>query len=335
MTIGAYLVVGPGEADRYLEPVLKQLHWVDVVCVLLNNVDDKTRKMVGEYADVIEEDNREWGINQFRLKQDFLDKIGTKADWWWCLDADEIFDPRFNREMAEQMASGHDIAWYFFCLQLWNDENRVRLDMSFPNVRYYKYLPDFEPTFQATALHCGLAPRYAYAGGSQSGLYFKHYGLMTAESRRNKVARYDKYDPKAKYKGKSWYDALRNEKASSISLDEAVSRLPESIYKHKAVRKPMRNREPIYMFRNLRGKAVPACGEIQRDQFRKIGYTELQTIVEQSGGEAPLIKAVTPTHEPIKVEAVQPAEPPASAPKKRGRPSKASGSSKDAGEVLP
>lgn len=322
--IAAFLIVGPGEADRMLEPVLKQLHWADAICVCLNRPDEKTRKMVEAYADFVRFDDREWGIHQFRLKQDFLNAVGAEVnpDWIWCLDADEIFDPRFDRNMAEHLASGHDIAWYFFCLQLWNDENKVRLDLSFPNVRFYKYLPDYGLTFQPTALHCGLAPRYAYAGGSQSGLYFRHYGLMTPESRKSKVERYAKYDPDAKYKGKDWYDGLRNESARSIPFEEAVEKLPETIYKKKPQVKHMPKRSAIYMFRNFHGRPVPAVGEMQREQFRKIGYQELQPIQDQPGREAPVIKK----DEPAQVESVQPSQSPASPPKKRGRPRKAGGS---------
>lgn len=328
MRIIAYLIVGPGEADHYLEPVLKQLHWTDGIAVCLNNADEKTSEMVHRYATFVHEDNREWGLEQWRIKQEFLKEVGNtlKPDWVWCLDADEIFDPRFDRQMAETMASGHDVGWYFFCLQLWNDGKKVRLDLSFPNIRFYKFLPELGLSFHPTALHCGLAPKYAYNFGSQSGLYFKHYGLMTLESRIRKIARYDRYDPKAKFKGKSWYDALRNEKARSVPIEEAVARIPEFIYKKKPLKAIMKQQKTIYMFRNFHGKPVPAVGEMQRDQFRKIGYQELQPIVIQSGGEAPV-------YEPRKVESASQESASASPPKKRGRPRKAQGSEAGAGAV--
>ena len=293
MKIAAFLIVGPGEADRWLEDVLKQLHWVDDVCVCLNNPDPKTKELVYKYADLIHEDNREWGREQWRIKQDFLDVVRNLAmpDWIWCLDADEIFDPRFDRKMAEEMASGQDVAWYFWCMQLWNEPGRVRMDLSFPNIRFYKLVPELGLHFLAQALHCGLAPKYAYRFGSQSGLWFKHYGLMKAEDRAKKVARYDRYDPDAKFKGKTWYDGLRNERAAHVPFEEAVKRIPEFIYRNKPIKaKPMSRDKQVFMFQNKAGKAVEAVGEKQREEFLKRGFKELDIKVNPNP-EAPVVKA--------------------------------------------
>ena len=294
MKIAAFLIVGPGEADRMLEPVLRQLSWVDAVCVCLNNADKRTEEIVRKYSGFVQSDGREWGREQWRIKQDFLSAViaDVKPDWIWSLDADEIFDPRFDRAMAMKMAAGHDVAWYFWCLQLWNSDDRVRMDLSFPNIRFWKVVPELGLHFQATALHCGLAPMYAYKYGSQSGLYFKHYGLMKAEDRARKVARYDKYDPGSKYKGKTWYDGLRNERAGSLPLEEAIQRIPEFIHRSKPVRaNRMAKDQTIFTFLNKHGKPVQAVGEKQRDQFQKSGMKELSEVKVNPHPEAPVVSA--------------------------------------------
>lgn len=290
------MVVGPGEGDRYLEATLKQL-WVDDICLVLNNADPKTIQIAEKYAQLVVHDNREWGKEQWRIKQDFLKKVVEfcNPDWIWCLDSDEIFDPAFTREKAEELTRGNDIAWYFWCLQLWNEPGKVRLDLSFPNVRFYKVMPEWGLHFKTAALHCGLAPMYAYQWGSQSNLYFKHYGLMLPADRVKKVARYDKYDPTAKYKGKDWYSALRNEKARSVPFEDAVSQLPDIIYKDKVIKKPMSKNKEIFMFRNKHGKVVPAQGLAQRDQFIKMGFAELSNIQVNPNPEAPVVKAPVET----------------------------------------
>ena len=297
MKTAAFMIVGPGEGDRYLERVFDQL-WVDDICVCLNRADEKTKRIVGERASLVKTDDREWGKEQWRIKQDFLEYVLAHAhpDWIWCLDADEIFDPRFTREEAQRMAEGKDVAWYFWCLQLWNNENQVREDLCFPNVRFYRVVPELGITFQATPLHCGLAPQYAYRFGSQSGLYFKHYGLMLPEDRKRKVARYDQYDPKEKYKGHSWYSALRNEKINPITIEKAIEKLPQTIFRNKGVTKHMKKDRSVYFFRNKHGKVVEAVGSMQRDQFVKIGYQELQSISVQRGPEAPVV--IPPSNEP-------------------------------------
>jgi len=337
MNITTFMVVGPGEADRWLEQTMRQLHWADRITVCLNNAGDKERDIVEKYADYIREDNQEWGKFQWRIKQDYLDDLAGRfdLDWVWTLDADEIFDSRFTRETAERMGAGHDVSWYFWCLQLWNDEENVRLDLSFPNIRFYKYDAALGPHFQTTALHCGLAPRYAYKYGSQSGFYFKHYGLMLPEDRAKKVARYNKYDPNAKYKAETWYKGLRNEKPSSvITFEDAVGRLPGFIYKKKPMRvtasNPAESKTSVYVFMNKHGKAVEAIGDKQRDQFTKAGMKELRRIDVHKGGESPVIKKAD-GHETV--ESTPSSKVPANPPKKRTRPRKTRGDSANAPKI--
>lgn len=327
MKIAAFLVVGTGEADRWLEMVLKQLRWADTICVCLNRADEATKALVYRYAKFVREDDREWGREQWRIKQDFLNAVlaEVQPDWIWCLDSDEVFDPRFDRAMAEKMASGHDVAWYFWCLQLWNDDTHVRMDLSFPNVRFFKVVPELGMHFLAQALHCGLAPMYAYQYGSQSGLYFKHYGLMKREDRLRKIARYDLYDPNAKYKGKSWYDGLRNERATSIPIEEAILRIPEFIHRKKPVRasKDMKRDKSVFLFVNKAGKTVTAVGEKQREEFTKRGFRTLDMKVNPNP-EAPVVPK-TP------VEPVKEAEAPVKTPEAKEDASENMGASAESG----
>lgn len=301
--IWAYLIVGKGEADRYLEEVLNQL-WVDKIAICLNNVDDKTRKLCQQKGHLVIEDDREWGKNQWRIKEDFLKQIPLQnGDWVWCLDSDEIFDKRFTRERAEElMSSQTDISYQFWCIQLWDDENHWRPDMSFPNVRFWKYIPEFPMHWHPTPLHCGLAPEYAYKFPTDSGMIFKHYGLMTQEERDRRIARYDKYDPSEKYKAPSWYKGLKhgtykpkpfyeNDQFYAMLMDNNV------ILNHrKKLPKIIMKKREIYLFKNKHGKVVEAVGEVQFEQFKKTaGMIYLQDLKHSSGDvEAPVIKNEQP-----------------------------------------
>lgn len=304
MRIAAFMIVGPGEGGRWLKKVLHQL-WADDIAICLNNADDYTKAVVKSYNCYVVEDNREWGKFQNRIKEDFLKKIAEelKPDWVWCLDADEVFDKRFTREKAEELAaSTTDVSYHFWCIQLWNDEAHWRPDLSFPNVRFYKLVPSYGLNFFPQPLHCGLAPWYAYKYASDSGLIFKHYGLMRSEDRARKVARYAKYDPKEQYKAPTWYKALRNEKAPVEPFEEnngfyqmlKEKNVIEIHRKKLGVRMP-RQKETIYLFRNKNGKVVEAVGERQRDQFLKTpGFTMLQSLGEAEprvNAEAPVVHA--------------------------------------------
>lgn len=332
--IVAYLIVGPKEADRYLEQTLKQL-WVDKVYILLNNADERTKEVAKKYAEV-REDNREWGKNQWRIKQDFLRSLPLKeGDWIWCLDSDEIFDQRFTRQKAEELMSGKDIAYQFWCIQLWDDERHWRKDMSFPNVRFYKYLPGFGLNFHPTPLHCGLAPLYAYKYPSDSGMIFKHYGLMTREERARRIARYNTYDPEAKYKAREWYLGLtadiqpepfcENEQFYAMLKENNVIE-----YHRKKIPKTMKTIKRIYLFKNRHGRVVEAIGDIQFEQFsRTKGMTFIQEMLSTKGNEAEVVEL---DNEPSKMEEVpvvgelptESDEPKPSAPKRVRRVSKKS-----------
>lgn len=303
MKVASFMIVGPGEGGRYLAQALKQL-WVDEICICLNNTDEETERIAKQNATYVCYDNREWGKEQWRIKQQFLDNIikDINPDWIWALDSDEIFDPRFTRAEAERLMAGKDVAFYFWCLQLWNSDDMVRTDLSFPNIRFYKVVPELGLHFQATALHCGLAPRYAYQWGSQTNFYFKHHGLKEYADRRRKVERYAKYDPTEKYKGRDWYAALRNEKVSSKPIEQVIADLPGEILKRKDIKKMAKRDKEVFMFRNPHGKVVPAVGKMQREQFIKMKFTELQSISVNPNPEAPVMREEPGEEAPVEIE---------------------------------
>lgn len=215
MRIIGMMVCGPSEADRYLEGTLKELERLcDDVVVCGNNTDEKTEKMIKDYGFWFYRDDREWGKEQPNLKTDLLRRVGgLQPDWVIALDADERFAPEFTREEAEKLANGNEVGWYFMIVNLYNDTEHFVHDTKiqrFWNIRFFQYSKN-HLQYQKTRLHCGLAPPIYYAQGWHAPFYVEHYGLMKAKDRQNKVERYAKYDPKARFKGKEYYDDLSRE----------------------------------------------------------------------------------------------------------------------------
>ncbi len=205
-------VVGPNE--KYLEATLKEFKRLcDDVLLVTNNADEKTKKLIEVYGFGQYEDNREWGIAQPAIKTLLLERAGKLSpDWILALDCDEVFAPEFTREEAEKLAKGHEIAYYFMIVNLYNDKDHFAHSTGiqrFWNIRFYKYLPEYGLQFQKKNLHCGLAPPIAYGYGWYAPYYIEHYGLMLKEDRERKAQRYEKYDPNAKFKGRVYYDDLR------------------------------------------------------------------------------------------------------------------------------
>jgi len=205
-----------GEADRYMRKTMEEFKRLcDSVIICVNNGSQKEIDLIKEYGFNYYEDNREWGKEQPNLKSDLLARVEFEPDTWIvALDMDETFAPEFTKDVAISYASGQEIAYHFLIVNLYNDEQHFAHSSGiqrFWNIRFYKYLPELGLQFQRKALHCGLAPPYAYSLGWHAPFYLLHYGLMLPEDRQRKVERYRKYDPNKRYKAGTYYDELAME----------------------------------------------------------------------------------------------------------------------------
>lgn len=206
------MIIGYGvcgkEADRYLEATLKEFaRLCDDTIILLNNATDKEKELITKYGFKTIEDNREWGMWQHRIKEDLMQEVKKlNPTHCVCLDMDEVFDQELTKDkLVKLFDTGH--ALYFYMVNLWEEGwNRKQ---SFWNIRAWTWSEDLK--FENKPLHCGLAPAWCYRFGSYAPYFVKHYGLMKKEDRQKKIARYEKYDPEAKFKAKQYYDALHND----------------------------------------------------------------------------------------------------------------------------
>ena len=225
MKVIGFLVVGSGEADRYLEATLKEFKRLcDDAIIVGNNTDPKTEALVKKYGYWFYRDDREWGKYQPDIKTDLLAKVARlNPDWILPLDADEVLDSTVDRAELERLAEGN-VACYFYIVNLWNEEGRYARGLSFWNIRFYKFMPEYGLQFLKKPVHCGLAPPFAYKMGRYVPHLVKHYGLMRPEDRQKKIERYQKYDPRAVWKASSYYEALASEATGSVFNEEEVMR---------------------------------------------------------------------------------------------------------------
>lgn len=255
MIVG-YGICGPGEADRYMRATLEEFKRLcDQTIIVLNNAGEKERALVEEYGFLIREDNREWGTNQHKIKEDLMVEVGKlNPTFCVCLDMDEVFDNQMSREdLIKQFEIGN--ALYFYIVNLWNDGwNRK---WSFWNVRAWKWNGDIK--FENRPLHCGLAPAWCYRFASYAPYYVNHYGLKEKESRQRKIERYNKYDPKAKYKDQSYYEALKSDHSDVLDYKFIREELKKEVGSQK--KRNMRHtqdQEYYYIERNGRQVDIPA-----------------------------------------------------------------------------
>lgn len=241
MKIVGFMVVGRGEADRWLSPVLEQRkQLVDDMVIVGNNTDEKTEKLIKKFGFWFYRDNREWGIYQPQIKQELLKRIGRlQPDWILSSDADELYDSKFDKNAAKELAKRDVFGYQFAVINLWDDEQHYNHNRSFWNVRYWNYRKAKEHSlnFELKNVHCGLAPRIVYKFAVEAPYLLIHYGLMKPEDRRIKVERYKKYDPKHKFLGTEYYESIDDTRKTrdlirNFSEDEMHQRIVEDVKKH-------------------------------------------------------------------------------------------------------
>lgn len=313
------MVCGPGEGARYLSKTLADFgRLCDEIVVACNNTDPLTEAMLRSAGAWVYRDDREWGRFQPAIKTDLLRKIAKlKPDWIIPLDADEVFSPEFTREALEELSKTNALAYYFYIVNLWNDETRYWPGASFWNVRAFRFRPDLGLEFLKKNVHCGLAPPWAYQYGRYAPFHVKHYGLMRAEDRAKKVARYKLYDPRSDKVGiGAYYEALAStgngtsysdaELQARVRAEVAKMRQPDKVFNTMSASA----KKFVYALRLKDGVTLDMTAaeweRISQDPNRRKQFelvreidlevnTAINTAVEDDKLECPLCGAVSAT----------------------------------------
>lgn len=227
MKIVGQLVCGPGEADRYLRETLEEFKRLcDDVIVCLCNAGPKERELIESYDFRTYEDNREWGKYQPVIKTDLFRRILLlDPSYILALDADETV-PTLDRRELETLVTERR-ALQLYVVNLWNDEQHYRPDLSFWNVRAYNpnAFSAGDSLFLKKPVHCGIAPQVFYALPARETYVshiLLHKGLMDRETRFRKAERYQQYDPRAIHKGREYYDSLLDTKQGIVYEQAAI-----------------------------------------------------------------------------------------------------------------
>ena len=221
------MVVGPGEADRFLKESLEEFKRLcDDVIICRCNAGPAEKKLIDSYDFRSYEDNREWGKFQPYIKTDLLRRIQKLGcDFILPLDSDETIPSVSDRGIFQRFTDRGFDALQFYVVNLWNDEQHYSKNLSFWNVRFYANDPGKGTQFLKKPLHCGNAPPYFYSIPPRQSYIphiLLHKGLMRREDRMRKANRYQIYDPQAIHKGKEYYDALTADWQGSEYSQEAV-----------------------------------------------------------------------------------------------------------------
>lgn len=297
MRIIGYGVCGGGEADRYLEATLKCFKDLcDETIILGNNITDKERELIKKYDFHLVEDDREWGKEQHRIKEEFVEsEVASLApDATICLDMDEVLVT--TRERIEEYLNKGD-AWYVYIVNLWNEG--YRQDWSFWNVRIWKW--DWQEKlgkgfwrFENRPLHCGLAPKWCYQLNLHAPIMLLHSGLKKKEDRDRKIKRYEKYDPRQVYRAPQYYQALTQDFCDEFDQEEVQRRLDEHI---GSIQQPLNKQltmikpkhKMFMVVREYDGMTFPVYEHVLESQlkqkFKGMGFKVIEEITDQNRKE--------------------------------------------------
>jgi len=293
--ITGYCITTAGEANRYLRDTFDCLQKLcDEVVIVLNRAGAAEIALVEEYGFDSYADSAEWGLHQHEIKERLMKWLSHKPrDLMVCLDSDEVL--LMSKKEIQELKGD---AWYVYVMNMWGDGwNRK---WSFWNIRIWRWNNILE--FQHTPLHCGLAPKWCYEVGQYIPVILEHYGLMLREDRLKKIARYEKYDPKAKYKDRAYYEALKSDDFDHINYEHIYQALHKEVGKCKV--KTLTTKKPMkYIFlRNKHGNVVDVPEAQVAETMKRGGFT---IVGEVSTGKVAEVPTIEPKLETIERKEVK------------------------------
>lgn len=218
MRIFCHMVVGPGEADRFLVPVMDRVRmWADFVHVTLDHkatIED--RATVGFWADAWEQSDLTWEDHEAKFRTQAWHNLELtdiqSGDFVLCLDADEVVvDHSIVRPAAIEYPDNR-ITFLFH--EMWS-EDEYRTDgywKPYPASIMFPYHPNGH--FRDRALACGREPTYVtLLPQSKVVGHVLHYGYSKPEYRKAKYERYMRLDG-GRFHARSHLDSILADRPS-------------------------------------------------------------------------------------------------------------------------
>lgn len=199
--IVAHMIVGPGEAKRYLPQTLKATRaWADVVHVALDlKAGEEETEIVEAYADFFNPLFRTWTEHEGKFRQAAWNEMEVQiqpsnSDHILVIDADEIIVEHERVKAAAKDFPGKRVGFLFH--EMWS-ATAYRTDLFWKPYKawiMFPYRPDGR--FRDRFLACGREPTYVptlpMVGNPVANLL--HYGYAMESDRKKKYDRYMKID---------------------------------------------------------------------------------------------------------------------------------------------
>jgi hypothetical protein len=199
--IFAHMIVGPGEADRYLTQVLGRLHsWADAVFVALDReAGEAELEITQAYADGWGFTKQTWEDHEGRFRQEAWEMMvngmnPSPQDHIMLIDADEVIH---EYDMVKEGVRNYpNMRLGFQFHEMWGP-TQYRIDGHWKPYNAWVLIPfQHGGRFKDRALACGREPTYAFRVPMMGTPIAKllHYGYARPRDRRAKYDRYQRLD---------------------------------------------------------------------------------------------------------------------------------------------
>lgn len=208
------------EADRYLKQTLDSAsEYVDEIVILDDNSTDDTYEICKSYPKVVRIERVQgvdFATNESAPRRQLFDMTcETNPDWIISLDADEIMENRFKREIRTLIDNPGGNYWFGIVFHhFWHSITHYRVDKLWApcaGPRIFRFIPGYEYTWQQSRLHCGSLPNNIFSNftGKNTDYRVKHYGYAGSPERtRQKYDWYIERDPNSEMCPRSHYDSM-------------------------------------------------------------------------------------------------------------------------------
>jgi glycosyltransferase involved in cell wall biosynthesis len=219
------------EANRYLRSVLtKHRAYIDEAVIIDDGSSDDTVAVCREVLDgiplhLVQNKASQFSNEVILRKQQWKETVHTEPEWILNLDADEMFEDKFESQVRDILTQNKYDAMYFRLYDMW-DETHYREDAYWQAHKFYRpfmirYQPNLEYIWKETSQHCGRFPTNIYHFS-----YFchpariKHFGWASAKDREIKYERYMDLDPEGRFGWLEQYDSILDENPHLIHWRE-------------------------------------------------------------------------------------------------------------------
>jgi len=177
------------------------MRFADGIVIVDNEMSKEDRAIVDRHPGVLKVVETK-GLDERRDRNILIDLARERGgDWMISVDADEIFEDKFDRAYVERLMRppwpqmlSYCFHWYTF----WNTTNQWRVDGTFGGIagaRMFRLTPGLKIVLgNEQGFHCGNIPNHPPEFVRWTNVRIKHYGYIDPEERKRKYQWYEKND---------------------------------------------------------------------------------------------------------------------------------------------